>query len=133
MMKPVGPEEISALLDGELAPQRAEEVRLAIAEDQRLREAYQQLADMHDDLNCYALACQFNPSLSLPSLPRTTLDTSIWAIAFGLLAVRILAKTLAFGPAVGVQLLALALFVAWLLCRLLPSLRNDRWQVAHEP
>ena len=65
-MRPVEPEEISALLDGELAPGRAEEVRRAIAEDRGLRELYQQFADMDSDLNSYAAACQFNPRLSLP-------------------------------------------------------------------
>ncbi len=130
-MKPVGPEEISALLDGELAPDRAEEVRRAIAEDQQLREVYQQLADMNSDLISFAAACQFNPHLSLPSRPRT-LDFSIWSIAFGLLAVRILAKTLTFGPGIGVQLVALALVVGWLLCRLLPGFQDDQLQVARE-
>ena len=130
-MKPVRPEEVSALLDGELAPGRAEEVRRAIAEDQGLREVYQQLGDMDSDLNSYAAACQFDPHLSLPSRPRT-LDISIWVVAFGLLAVRVLAKALTFGPGIGVQLVALALVVGWLLCRLLPRLQDDRWQVAHE-
>jgi hypothetical protein len=36
-MKPVDPAEISALLDGELTAERAEQVRCAIAEDNQLR------------------------------------------------------------------------------------------------
>jgi len=130
-MKPVSPEEVSALLDGELAPDRAEQVRRAIAEDQKLQQVYQQLADMDNELNSYAAACQFNPQLSLPSRPPA-IAISLWAITFGLLVVRILAKTLTFGPGIGVQLVALALVVAWLLWRMLPSLQNDQWQVARE-
>ena len=130
-MKPVSPEEISALLDGELSPDRAEEVRRAMAEDQALREVYRQLADLDRDLNSYAAACQFSPHLAWPSR-SPALDVSLGAVALALLAVRILAKTLAFGPGLGVQCVALALVVGWLLCRLLPRLQEDPSQVARE-
>ena len=41
-MKPVDPAEISALLDGELSPERTEQVRRAIAEDSQLRCVFEQ-------------------------------------------------------------------------------------------
>lgn len=130
-MKPVEPEEISALLDGELALGRAEEVRRAIAEDQGLREVYQQLVGMDSDLNSYAAACQFNPRLSLPS-DVPALNIPIWLVALCLLVVHILGKVLPFSSGIGIQLVALALLVGWFLRLLLPRFRDDPWQVAHE-
>jgi anti-sigma factor RsiW len=130
-MKPVSPEEISALLDGELAPDRAGEVRRAIAEDPKLGEVYQQLAALDRDLSSFAAACQFTPHLSLPSGSPAP-DISVWVIALGLLAVRTLARILAFGPSVGVQVVALALVIAWLLYGLLPRVQHDPSLVAQE-
>ena len=130
-MKPVQPEEISALLDGELAPGRAEEVRRAIAEEQGLREVYQQMADMDGDLISYAAECQFNPRLSLPS-DVPAFHISIWPVAFCLFAVHILAKLLPVSSGIGIQLVALALLVGWFLRLLLPRFRDDPWQIAHE-
>ncbi|MGO8749105.1 MAG: anti-sigma factor family protein [Thermoguttaceae bacterium] len=130
-MKPVSPEEISALLDNELSPQRAAEVRRAIAEDGELRRVYEQLADLDGDLGSYAVACQFTPQVALPSRPKM-LNISIWAVAFGLLAVRILARAVSFGPGVGIELAALVFVLAWLFHWLLPGLRDDQWQVVHE-
>ena len=130
-MKPVSPEEISALLDGELAPARAGEVRRALAEDPRLAEVYRQLAAVDRDLIAYAAACQFEPHLSLPG-GSSAPGVSVWAIALGLLAARTVARTLAFGPGVGVQLVALALVIGWLLWGLLPRVQHDASQVARE-
>ena len=130
-MKPVSPEEISALLDGELAPARAGEVRRALSEEPRLAEVYRQLAAVDGDLSAYAAACQFEPHLSLPSRSPAP-GISVWAVALGLLAARTVARILAFGPSVGVQLVALALVIAWVLYGLLPRVQHDPSQVARE-
>jgi hypothetical protein len=130
-MKPISPEEISALLDGELTLNRAEEVRQAIVEDEYLRQIYEQMAITDSDLSSFAAECQFEPHVSLPSI-SPVLGFSIYAVAFGLLIVRILAKILPFGPGVWLQALAIAFVAAWLLYRLLPILQADIWQAVHE-
>jgi hypothetical protein len=130
-MKPVSPEEISALLDGELMPGRAEEVRRAMVGDERLRRIYQQMAETDSALSSLAAACQFEPHVSLPSISPVP-GISFYAVVFGLLVVRILAKVLPFGPGIWLQALTIALVAAWLLYRFLPTLRADMWQAAHE-
>lgn len=130
-MKPISPEEVSALLDGELTPDRAEEVRRAMVEDEQLRRIYERMASADSALSSFAAACQFEPHLSLPSI-SPVLGFPIYAIAFGLLVVRILAKILPFGPSIWLQALAIALVAAWVLYRLLPTLEADMWQAAHE-
>jgi hypothetical protein len=130
-MKPISPEEISALLDGELPADRAEEVRRAMVEDERLRRIYEQMASTDSALSSLAAACQFEPQLSLPSV-SPVLGFPICAVASGLLIVRILEKLLPFGPGIWLQALVLAIVAAWLLYRFLPTLEADTWQSAHE-
>jgi hypothetical protein len=130
-MKPISPEEISALFDGELMPDRTEEVRQAMAEDERLRRIYEQMAETDNALVSYSAACQFAPHVSLPSM-SPVLGFPIYAAVFGLLIVRILAKVLPFGPSIWLQAFAIALVAAWLFYRFLPTLRADMWQAVHE-
>jgi hypothetical protein len=130
-MKLISPEEISALFDGELMPDRAEEVRHAMVEDERLRRCYEQMAETDSALSSFAAACQFEPRVSLPSI-SPVLGFPIYAVAFGLLIVRILGKVLPFGPGIWLQALAIALVAAWLLYRFLPTVRADMWQAVHE-
>jgi hypothetical protein len=135
-MKPIKPEELSALLDGELEPGRADEVRRAISEDAGLRELHRRLADMDNDLNAFAAACQFNPRLSPPSdVPAFNISISgisVWPVAVCLLIVHCLAKVLPFSSSIGIQLAALALLVVWLFRLLLPRFTDDSRQAARE-
>jgi hypothetical protein len=130
-MRPISPEEISALLDGELMPDRAEEVRRAMVEDERLRRIYEQMAETDSALSSLAAACEFEPHVALPTI-WPVLGFPIYAVAFGLLIVRILAKVLPFGPGIWLQALVIALVAAWLLYRFLPALEGDMWQAARE-
>lgn len=130
-MKPISPEEVSALFDGELTPDRAEEVRRAIVENEELHRLYQQMASADSALRSFAAACRFEPRLSLPNSAPVP-DFPIYAVAFGLLILRIVGKILPFGPGIGLQALAIAILVAWLLYRFLPTLKADIWQLARE-
>lgn len=130
-MQPISPEEISALIDGELAPERWEQVRLAIGNEESLRRIYEQLSETDKALTSFATACQFEPQISLPETsPVLAFPASM--VAFGLLVVRVLAKILPHGPGILLQVLMIGLLAAWLCCWLLPALRADRWQVARE-
>ncbi len=130
-MTPISPEEISALFDGELMPDRAEEVRRAMVEDEQLRRIYERMAETDSALSSFAAACKFEPQVSLPSI-SPVLGCPIYAVAFSVLIVRILAKALPFGPGIWLQALAIALVTAWLFYRFLPTLEGDMWQVVHE-
>ena len=130
-MTPVSPEEISALFDGELTPDRAEEVRRAVVEDEGIATNLRADGQMDRDLSSFAAACQFEPHVSLPSsLP--VLGLPIYLIALGLLVVRILAKVLPIGPGIWLQTLVIALVAVWLLYQFFPALRTDTWQAVHE-
>jgi hypothetical protein len=130
-MRPISPEEISALLDGELMPERAEEVRRALAEDERFRQIYEQMAMTDSDLRTFAAACQFQPHISLPSI-SPVLGFPVYAVALGLLIIRIVAKVLPLIPGIWLQASVIALVITWLLYRLLPILEADTWQPACE-
>lgn len=130
-MRPISPEEISALLDGELMPERAEEVRRAVAEDERLRQIYEQMASTDSALSAFAAACRFEPHVSLPSI-SPVLGFPVYAVALGLLIIRIVAKVLPLGPGIWLQALVIALVITWLLYRLLPTLEADMWQPVRE-
>jgi len=130
-MKPISPEEISALFDGELMPDRAEEIRRAMIEDGRLRQIYEQMAETDTALSLFAAACKFEPHVSLPSI-SPVLGFPIYAVASGLLMVRILAKVLPFGPGLWLQASIMVLVAAWLFYRLLPALGADMCQAVHE-
>ncbi len=130
-MQPISPEELSALLDGELESDRAEEVRLAMSQDESLRRMYEQLAKTDNALASLAVGYQFEPRISLPETSPVA-GLPVYSVALCLLAVRVLAKVLPQGPGILLQVLAIGLLAGWLFYRFLPDLRADRWQVAHE-
>ena len=128
-MKPIEPEELSALLDGELPPDRADHVRRAMAEDPALRRLYDQLAALDAELKARASAMVFQPRLNLaevlaeegtPVLGRALLV----GVSLVLLRLAVRLAPLADGAAVHAALLALAL--AWLLTRLVRATDEDR-------
>ncbi len=130
-MRPVSPEELSALLDGELPPDRAQQVRSAVNGNEHLRHLYEELAATDKALASLSSTAQFEPRVWLPQT-SPLLGPPVFTVALGLLAVRILAKVLPQAPGFLLQGLAIALLAAWLFCRFLPALPADRWQVAHE-
>ena len=128
-MKPIEPEELSALLDGELPPDRADHVRRAMAEDPALRRLCDQLAALDAGLKARASAMVFQPRLNLaevlaeegtPVLGRALLV----GVSLVLLRLAVRLAPLAVGAAVHAALLALAL--AWLLTRLVRATDEDR-------
>jgi hypothetical protein len=130
-MKPVSREEISAIFDGELTPDRAKEVRHAIVENEQLRRIHDQMAETDIALSSFATACQFEPHVSLPNT-SPVLGLHFFAVALSLLIIRIVAKALPFGLSISLQTLAITILAGWLFHRFLPTLRTDVWQAAHE-
>jgi anti-sigma factor RsiW len=66
-MTPVQPEELSALIDGELDPQRADEVESQIAADPHLRATFETLRDLDERWRTAARTGALAPRVSLPA------------------------------------------------------------------
>ena len=92
-MKPVEPAEVSALLDGELSPGRAAQVRQAISEGSELRSVFEDLSAVHRELTACAAAARFQPRISLA---RSTSypGAGVLGFALGLLVLRVMVKLL---------------------------------------
>lgn len=65
-MIPVRPEELSALLDGELDPARAAEVQTQIQDDPALRQEFEALSNSDAAWRAAAGSATFTPQVTLP-------------------------------------------------------------------
>jgi hypothetical protein len=128
-VKPIEPEEISGLLDGELTQQRADEVRRAIGEDESLGAIYRRLAAMDKDLKRCAEAAMFEPRVSIADTP-TTRGIELAYVTVLLLAARALVKFLPFAVGIGLETVALVLVVSWVIVRLVKAAEPDDREIA---
>jgi anti-sigma factor RsiW len=128
-MKPIDPAEISALLDGELPAERAEQVRRAIAEDEALRLEYEEIVALDTDLKACAQAAVFHPRVSLDVEPATRIP--LIALVVGCLLLRLVVKTApslgatGLEVATGLEIGALLFFVGWTLRCLLAASEHE--------
>lgn len=127
-MKPVDPAEVSALLDGELSPERAEQVRCAITEDSELRRVFEELSSVHRDLMICAVAARFQPRISLA---KSTSFPAVGILGLGLamLILRLIVKLLPLGVGVAFQSTALVLVLLWVFFCLVRLTHNERWRI----
>ena len=106
-MKQIQDEELSALLDGELDAQRAEEVRARIKADPALRKEFDALARLDQRLSYAAEQAAFLPELSFPEKAGTERPAWHWkaaiVVVLALLVARLLPK-LAELPLIGIGL-----------------------------
>ena len=114
-MIPVQPEELSALIDGELDPLRAAEVEMQIAADRELRVAFEALRDMDDRWRTAARTIAFVPEVRLPARAAWNGRFMVLAVAIALVGVRVAVRvidTTTVGFAF--QMLVLAAVLAWI-------------------
>ena len=123
-MLPVDPAELSAFLDGELPPGRAEAVRAALAGDPALRTTFERLAALDADWKSRAAAVMFRPRVQFPSsfAPGRFLTA---AGVIGLVMVRLALKTPPQLFGAGLEVVLLALFLGWGLRRILRATDAD--------
>lgn len=122
-MKPLAPEELSALMDGELDPARAREVEEIIATDATARDAFARLLELDRVCRMAADGAAFEPALTLDEPARRAWSSlTVMAMVAALTWVRLAPKWMT-SPAPGLLLHAAALAV--LLIGLL-------WQVQSE-
>lgn len=97
-MTPVRPEELSALLDGELSADRAREVRTAISQRPALADEWERLAALDRAARLGARSAGFMPEIVLPDArPSRVPPIGVAALA-GLLVLRLGAKLIGFAP-----------------------------------
>jgi len=122
-MKPIQPEEISGLIDGELSAERAAEVRAAIEEQPELRSEFMRFQATGQDLTRFAGQAAFRlRAASQAQSSEATIEHADWklvAMAAGvMLVVRIVAKAAAPEIGIAFEVAALAAvavgFSAWL-------------------
>lgn len=124
-MIPIEPAELSAFLDGELPASRAEEVRIALAQDPELRQSFEQLAALDADWKARASAALFRPRVRLErGVVRGRL--LIAAAVVGLVLFRIALKSQPPVLGTAVDTLLLAVLVSWGLRRIMQATDADR-------
>lgn len=130
-MKPIDPAEISALLDGELMPKRAAEVRRAIAGDQSLRQIHDRMALVDADLRDYSANLSFEPRVVLPA--ATSGDgVRIFLVALAFVMLRLATKLMTPALATGLMVVVLVGVAVWVLRRLIKASDDDRLRLASE-
>jgi hypothetical protein len=122
-MKPVDPAEISALMDGELPAERAEEVRRAIAEDPALRREYEEIVALDANVKAYAEAALFRPRVVIAV--ETAGPIPVVPLVIGCLLLRLVLKSAPFLVGTGLEICALVFVVTWALQRLLAASEQE--------
>jgi len=106
-MRQVQDEELSALLDGELEPQRAEQVRARIEADPALRKEFGALVRLDARLRGMAAEAAFVPDISFPGNAGDKASALRWpvgiAVVLALVTIRFLPK-LIVSPVFGLGL-----------------------------
>lgn len=109
-MKPVLPEELSGLIDGELDTSRAREVQSQIAIDSVLRAEFERLVEIDAKWRASAAAAAFVPAIRLPPVAAPLSSAAVLTtLSVGLICLRMAPKWLeSLTVGFGVQAAALA-------------------------
>lgn len=128
-MPPIDPAELSAFLDGELPPERREQVRAALAGDPALRQTYERLQALDAEWAGHAAAAAFRPRVQLE--PEKAPSRILAAAAvLSLLALRLALKAPPPLIGVGLELTLLALVIGWGVRRIMRAGDADRERLA---
>jgi anti-sigma factor RsiW len=113
-MKPLLPEELSALMDGELDAVRAREVESQIVADPQLRAEYERLVAADARWRAAASTAGFTPAVRLPAAAAGPASAALQtALVVVLIAVRMTPKLLESLPlGLGLHAVALAVLLA---------------------
>jgi len=113
-VNPVRPEELSALLDGELSDERDREVRMHIAENPALGDEFRLLEQLDAEWTAAARTAQFSP-VARVRLKRPALSGfGAAALVLGLSVLRLSPKFIEpVGIAFGLQALGLVILLAF--------------------
>jgi anti-sigma factor RsiW len=113
MSRPIDPAELSALIDGELPPERAREVETLIAQNPALRAEYETLRALDARWRANASAALFEPMVRLPQTPSRIPVLGAAAVVLVLFLARLGGKFVdGAAPLLLLNLAALALVAA---------------------
>jgi anti-sigma factor RsiW len=128
MTRPIEEYELSALIDGQLEPQRVAEVRSAIEQNVALRAEYEHLLANDRTWTAAARAAQFTPTVRLGTASPSSIWVRVWVAAVLTMALggRLLPKVLPMDQAVamlvqGLVLVAIVTAVVWISERTSPQ------------
>jgi len=130
-MERVDPSELSALLDGELTPERAAEVCQAMADHPALRREYEELARLDDDLRAHAREAVFQPRVEIPQRLRGPRPHVAW-IAPLLFIISLALRLLPLPIETGVEVAVVVILVPYVLRRLILASEQERRALANE-
>lgn len=130
-MKRVDPCELSALLDGELTPERAAEVRQAIADDPALRREYEELTRLDDELQAHAREAVFQPRVEIPQRLRGPGPHVGWFVP-PLIIMGLALRLLPLPIETGVEVAVVVGLVPYVLRRLLLASEQERRALTSE-
>ena len=121
MTRPIEEHEISALIDGQLEPQRVAEVRSAIEQNAALRAEYERLLADDRTWTAAARTAQFIPAVHLGTVSPPSIGGRVWVAAVLIMALggRLLPKVLPMDLAAamlvhGLLLVAIVTAVVWI-------------------
>jgi anti-sigma factor RsiW len=132
-MNEIDPAELSGLLDGELPPDRAAQVRAAIEADPARRAEYQRLCQLHAAWSAAAASAVFRPRLRAPG--RRSLRF-LAQVTCGLLVLGVVRFVPKFTPALLsalVPMVVLTVFLGWVLYRSMRATDADCDAIAMRP
>ena len=130
-MKRIDPCELSALLDDELTPERAAEVRQAIADDPALRREYEELALLDDELQTHAREAVFQPRVEIPQRLRGPAPHVGWFLP-PLVIMGMALRLLPLPIETGVEVAVVVGLVPYVLRRLLLASEQERRALTNE-
>jgi anti-sigma factor RsiW len=130
-MKTIDPAELSALLDGELTPERACEVREEVERNPSLKTEFERLRCADADCRARASAAEFTPAVKLPAKHSSSPSASWVFIVVALAALRVFSLMVPT-DALGITLNSVA-FAGILLWVVLLATRTNRepWTDKH--
>jgi len=128
MTRPVEEFEVSALIDGELDPTRAAEVRMAIERDPALQAQFVRLTEADQVWAQAARSAQFLPGVAWDAVSPSPSLAHAWvltALALGIVAARVVPKVLPLDLAAAILVHGLILagviaVVVWISGRAVP-------------
>ena len=128
--EPIDAEKLSGLLDGELTPGEAEQLRRAMAGDEELARQFAQLQSLDGEMKALGQSAAFQPHVRIPMNASGAPLPLFWVIV-AVMILRIASKALPLPMSCVLGAAALALLLSWGLSRLIEATEREALQTCH--
>jgi anti-sigma factor RsiW len=129
-MKPIDVEKLSGLLDGELPPGEAEQLRRVIARDEELGRQFSLLQSLDGELKAMGEAAAVQPRVRIPMEAGDATLSLPWVI-LAVLVLRIALKVLPQPMSCLLGAAVLAFLLSWGLSKLIEATEREKLQTGH--